>query len=224
MGQVIESDDDGPAIHLALIDLLRAVIEAAGIAEPDRVRGREQPKGGVRPDHLRLVEQSKLARHLEHALDHEHHVGAAGVVLVEAQRRVGLQRVRQNALAEFGDLLAVLDDDGVLADKVDAAHMAVEIDAHARPVEPRRHLLDMGRLAGAVIALDHHPPVVLEARENGERHFPVKEIIGVDIGHVLIGLGICGDVEIGVDTEDLAHGNRHIRQAGAIGSFECHDR
>ena len=31
--------------------------------------------------------------------------------------------------------------------------MAVEIDADAGPVQPRRHLLDMGRLAGAVIAL-----------------------------------------------------------------------
>jgi hypothetical protein len=75
-----------------------------------------------------------------------------------------------------------------------------------------------------VIALDHHPPVVLEARENGERHFRVKEVIGVDIGHVLVRLRISGDFEIGVDAEDLAHGNRHIRQAGAVGSFECHDR
>ena len=124
----------------------------------------------MRPDHLRLVEQRELARDLEHALDHEHHVGAAGVVLVEAERGVGLQRVRQDALAELGDLLAVLDDDGVLADEIDAAHMAVEIDAHARPVEPRRHLLDMRRLAGAVIALDHHAAVVLEAGEDGERH------------------------------------------------------
>jgi hypothetical protein len=54
-----------------------------------------------------------------------------------------LNRVRQNALAKLGDLHAVPDDDGVFADKVDAAHMTVEIDAHARPVEPRRHLLDM---------------------------------------------------------------------------------
>ena len=121
------------------------------------------------------------------AADHEHHIGAAGVVLVEAQRRVGLQRVRQDAFAELGDLHAVLDDDGVLADQIDAADMAVEIDAHARPVEPGRHLLDMGRFAGAVIALDHHPAVVFEAGQDGERHIPVEQIIRIDIGHVLVG-------------------------------------
>ena len=34
-----------------------------------------------------------------------------------------------------------------------------------------------------------------------------------------------GNFEIGVDAEDLAHGNGHVRQAGAVaGSFEGHDR
>ena len=76
---------------------------------------------GCGPDHLGLVEQGELARDLQHALDDEHHVRPAGVVLVEAQRRVGLQRIGQDALAELGHLLAVLQHDRVLADEVDAA-------------------------------------------------------------------------------------------------------
>ena len=100
----------------------------------------------------------------QHALDHEHHVGTAGVVFVEAQRDVVLQRPGQNAFAEFGDLLAVPEHDRVLADQIDAADMAVEIDAHAGPVEPRRDLLDMGGLAGAVIARDHHAAVAGRSR------------------------------------------------------------
>ena len=88
----------------------------------------------------------------EHALDHEHDVGPAGVVFVETQRDIVLQRPGQDAVAEFGDLLAVLEDDGVLADEIDARDVAVEIDAHAGPVKARGDLLDMGRFAGAVIA------------------------------------------------------------------------
>ena len=106
----------------------------------------------MRADDPLLVEQGQLAGDLQHALDHEHHVRTAGVVLVEHQRDVVLQRPGQHAVAELGDLLAVLEDDGVLADEVDARDVAVEVDAHAGPVEARRDLLDMGRLAGAVIA------------------------------------------------------------------------
>ena len=113
----------------------------------------------------------------EHALDHEHHVRTAGVVFVEAQRDIVLQRPGQNAVAEFGDLHAVADHDGVLADQIDAADVAVEIDAHARPIEPRRHLLDMGRFAGAVIAGDDDAAVPGEAGEDGERGRLVEPVI-----------------------------------------------
>ena len=135
--QIVQRRDDVPAVHLALVDLLRAVIEAGGVAEPDRVRGREQPERRVRPDHPVLVEQGQLALDLEHALDHEHDVGPAGVVLVEAQRHRVLQRPGQDALAELGHLLVVAQHDRVLADQVDAADVAVEIDPDAGPVEPR---------------------------------------------------------------------------------------
>ena len=154
---------------------------------------------------------------LEHALDDEHHVRPAGVVLVEAQRGVALQAIGQHAFPELGDLLAVLQDDRVLADQVDAADVAVEIDADAGPVEPGCHLLDVRRLAGAVIALDHHAPVVLEAGQDRQRHFPVEHVVAVDIRHVVAGLGIGRHLEVGVDAEELAHGHLHVRHAGNPG-------
>ncbi len=170
----------------------------------------------MRLDHLALVEQRQTAGSFQHALDHEHHVRAAGVVFVEAERDVVLQRPRQNALAELGDLLAVPDDDGVLADQVDAADVAVEIDAHAGPVEPRRHLLDMGGLAGAVIAGDHDAAVLGEAGENGERGRPVEAVIRIEFGHVLIGLRISRNFQIAVDAEHLPDRHLHVGQAGCF--------
>ena len=169
---------------------------------------------GMRLDHLVLVEQRQAAGDFQHALDHEHHVRAAGVVFVEAERDVVLERPRQDAVTEFGDLLVVLDDDGVLADQIDTADVAVEIDAHAGPIEPRRHLLDMGRLAGAVIAGDHDAAVLGKAGENGERGRPVETVIRVDIGHVLVGLGIGRHFHVAVDAEKLADRHFHVRQAG----------
>ncbi len=65
---------------------------------------------------------------LEHALDDEHHIGPAGIVFVEAQPDRMLQGPGQDALAELGDLLAVAQHDRVLADEIDAADVAVEID------------------------------------------------------------------------------------------------
>ena len=133
------------------------------------------------------------------------------------ERGVGLQRVGQDALAELGHLLAVLQHDRVLADEIDAADVAVEVDADAGPVQPRGDLLDVRRLAGAVVALDHHAAVVLEAGQDGERHVPIEHVVGVEIGHVVVGLGVGGHLEIGVDAEQLAHGHLHVRQAGHPG-------
>ncbi len=58
--------------------------------------------------------------------------------------------------------------------------MAVEVDAEARPVEARRDLLDMGRLAGAVIALDHDAAVEGEAREDRHRRVLVEQVGVID--------------------------------------------
>ena len=168
---------------------------------PDRVGGGEQAERRVRLDHARLVEQRQPAGGLQHALDHEHHVRAAGVVLVEAERDVVLVGPRQDAVAEFGHLLAVADDDRVLADQVDTADVAVEVDAHARPVQPRRDLLDMGRLAGAVIAGHDDAPVVGEAGEDRERGGAVETVVLVDIRHMVVGLGIGRNFHVAVDAE-----------------------
>ena len=150
----------------------------------------------------------------EHALDHEHHVGAAGVVFVEAKRDIVLQRPGQYAVAEFRDLHALADDDGVLADQIDAADMAVEVDAHARPIEPRRDLLDMGRFTGAVITGDDDPAIAGKAGKNGKRRRFVEPVIRVRVGHVLVWLGIGRNFQIAIDSEQLPDRDLHIRQAG----------
>ena len=63
--------------------------------------------------------------------------------------------------------------------------MAVKVHAHAGPVQPRRHLLDMGGLAGAVIALDHHPAVIGKARRIAKVVSGSNLIGAVDIGHAV---------------------------------------
>ena len=72
--------------------------------------------------------------------------------------------------------------------EVDAADVAVQIDAHAGPIETRRHLLDMGRLAGAVVAGHDHAPVLGEAGQDGKRGRVVEPVIGIDVRNVLVRL------------------------------------
>ncbi|WP_294288806.1 AAA family ATPase, partial [uncultured Sphingomonas sp.] len=113
--QIVQADDDVPAVHLALIDLLRAVIQPAGVAQADRVGGREQAEPRIRTNHPVLVEQGQFPFRLQHALDHEHHIGAARIIFVEDERGRGLERPGEQPLAELGHLLPVLQDDGVAA-------------------------------------------------------------------------------------------------------------
>ncbi len=215
--EIVERRDDVPAVHLTLVDLLRAVIEAGGVAKADRVRGREQAERLRRPHDLVLVEQGELALDLEHALDHEHDVGPAGVVLVEHQRDRVLQRPRQDALAERGHLLTVLEHDRVLADQVDAADVAVEVDAHARPVEARGDLLDVGRLAGAVIALDHDPAVEGEPGQDRHRGLGVEVIGLVEVGHVVAARRERRHGHVGVEPERLPHRDLDVRAGQRVG-------
>ena len=151
--------------------------------------------------------------HFEHALDHEHDVGAARVVLVKHKGGIRLKRPGQDAFPEFRDLLPIADDDGVLAHEVDAAHMAVEVDADAGPVQPRRHLLDMGRFTGAVIALDHDAPVVGEAGQDRERRVSIEKIVGIEFRHILARLRIGWNLHGGIDAEHLPDGHIHVGQA-----------
>ena len=202
--QIVERDDDVPAVHLALVDLLGAVIEAAGVAEADRVGGREQAEIGVGPDHPVLVEKGQLAFRFQDPLDHEHHVGATGVIFVEHQSGWCLQSPGQKAFAKFGDLLAVLQDNGIASDQIDPADMGVEIDPDAGPVEAGGDLLDMGRFPGAVIALYHHPAVEGKAGENGGRGFRIEDIGGIEVGDAFVLHAEGRDLHIEIDTEYFA--------------------
>ncbi len=91
--------------------------------------------------------------------------------------------------------------------------MAVQVDADARPVQPRGDLLDVGRFAGAVVALHQHPPVVREAGEDGERRIAVEAIGLVDLRDVLLGLTERRRLEIAVDAEGLADRYLDVRHA-----------
>ena len=176
----------------------------------------------MRPDHPALVEQRQAAGGLQHALDHEHDIRAAGVVFVKAERDVVLIRPRQDAVAELGDLQAVADHDRVLADQIDTADVAVEVDAHTRPVQPRRDLLDVGRFAGAVVAGNDHPAVVGEAGQDGERGGTVEAVIRIDVRHVVVGLRIGRHFHVAFDAEDLPDRHLHVGQAGHFLGRSCH--
>ena len=76
----------------------------------------------------------------------------------------------------------------VLADQIDTADVAVEIDAHAGPVEPCGDLLDVGRFAGAVIAGDHDAAVPGKAGEDRERGGAIEAIIRIDLRHMRVDL------------------------------------
>jgi len=95
--------------------------------------------------------------------------------------------------------------------------MAVEIDPQAGPVEARRDLLDMGRFAGAVIALDHHPAVEREPGEDGERGFLVELIGIIDIGHVLGADREGRHLHRRLEAEEFRRPHRHVRHVDRRG-------
>ena len=94
----------------------------------------------------------------------------------------------KDALAELGDLLAVLQHDRILADQIDPADVAIKVDANARPIETRGDLFDVGRLAGAMIAGDHDASVVGEAGEDGQCRFAIEKIVLIKVRHVVVRL------------------------------------
>src|SRR5262249_11947352 len=106
---------------------------------------------------------------------------------------------------------------GILADQIDPADVAVEIDAHAGPVQPRSDLLDMSRLAGTVIAGDNNPAVAGKAGQDGKRGRPIEPIVRIEFGNVLFRFGIGRNLQISIDSEYLSDRNLHVRQAG----FSC---
>src|SRR4029077_7614823 len=132
---------------------------------------------------------------------------------------VVLQGPRQDSFAEFGDLLVVADHDRVLADQVDAADVAVEIDPHARPVQSRGYLLDVGGFAGAVIAGDDDAAVAGEAGQDGKRGGPVEAVAGNDVRDVLVGLRIGRNLQIAIDAKYLP--DRHLHVGHASDGLSC---
>ncbi|MGY4423604.1 hypothetical protein ACVWY2_006053 [Bradyrhizobium sp. JR6.1] len=90
--------------------------------------------------------------------------------------------------------------------------MAVEVDAHAGPVESGRNLLDVSRFAGAVIAGDHHAAVLGKAGEDRERGGAVEAIVAVDFRHMRIDFGIGRNFQIAIDPEDLPNRHLHVGQ------------
>src|SRR6185312_777938 len=157
----------------------------------------------MRLDHLALVEQREPSGCFQNALNDEHDVRAARIVFVEAERDIVLQSPGQNALAELGDLLTVLDDDGVFADQIDPADMAVEVDADAWPVEPCSHLLDMSGLAGTMVTGDDDATVLRKPCKDGKRRRSVEAIVAIDIRHMLISLRVSWHFKVTVDSKNL---------------------
>ena len=133
------------------------------------------------------------------------------VVLVEYQRRRVLKRPRQDALTKLRHLFAIAQHDRVLADEIDAADVAVQVDPDARPVESCSDLFDMGRLSCPVVALNHDTPVVSEASQNCYRRLAIEAIGLVDIRHMLFCLAESWDFHIAFDAEDLTNGNSNVR-------------
>ena len=203
--EVVQRRDKAPAVHLALVDLLRAVIKARGVAQTHSIGGRKDAEIGVRIDDLVLVEQGQLAVHFQHTLDHEHHIRTAGVVFVEHDGGRVAQGPRQDTFLEISDLLAVLQLDRILADQVNPRDMAVEVHADRRPVQARGHLFDMGRFTRAVIALDHHAAVMRKPGEDRERRVRVELVRAVERGHPVGRIGKALDDHVRVDAEHFAN-------------------
>ena len=108
MWQVIQRGDDIPAVQLALIDLLGAVVKAGGIAKPDGVAGREQAECRMGLDDAILVQQGQPPLSLQYPLDNKHHIGPAGIIFIKYQGGRCLQRPGQNTFLELGDLSPLL--------------------------------------------------------------------------------------------------------------------
>ena len=197
--QVVERRDDVPAVDLGVVEPLRSVVEA--VMSPARRCWRWRRAGtSVRRDHAVLVQQRQFALVLEDALDHEHHVRPAGVVLVE-NSATG-RWIAHGRMPSWNSVTCWPSRSTIASfDQVHPADLTVQIDAHTRPIQPRGNLFDVARLAGAVQALQHHTAIAGETREDRQRRVAVEAVCRVDVGYVLARLAECRHFEIAVDAE-----------------------
>ena len=106
---------------------------------------------------------------------------------------------------KLGNLFAFAQLDGIFADQINAADMAVEVDPHGRPVEMGRHLFNMGGFSCAVITLNHHPAIMGKPGKDGQSGVGVKLIGRVNFRHAVAFFGKAFYHHVAVDAEDLAH-------------------
>ena len=204
MRQIVQGRNQRPAVHLGLVDLLYPVVKPGGVAQSNRIGSGEQPERRMRRDNLVLVHQGQFAVMFQHPLDHEHNIGTARIIFVKHNRNRVAQRPWQNAFVKFRDLLAVLQFDRVFTDQINSADMAVKVHPHGGPVQTRADLFDMRRFAGAMIALDHHPPVMRKPGQDRHRSVRVKNIGRVNFRHTVAALAKAINFHIGVDPEKVA--------------------
>ena len=136
VGQIVEGGDHRPAVHLALIDLLGAVVQPGRIAQPDGVGGREQPEifdaagsPGSGPGGSACPAPPGCAGSRTLRPGARHHIrrtpGRWG-----AGWHQGSMPSRNSVTC-----LPSLQHDGVLADEVDPTDVAVQVDPHQGPVQ-----------------------------------------------------------------------------------------
>ena len=200
--------DDVPAVHLALVDLLGAVIKAGRVAQPDRVGGGEETEELVRSESPCSGRAgSSCLRPPARAGSRTSRPGGPASYSSKHQRAGLLQCPGQNTFAEFRHLLAVFEDDCILADQIDTADMTVQIDAHARPVQAGGDLLDVGRFTCAVIPLDQDAAVVRKPSEDRHRRVMIKQVGIVDIRDIVRPFGESRDLDVRIQSESLPYGN-----------------
>ena len=71
-------------------------------------------------------------------------IGAAGIIFIKHKCHWVLQCPWQQALFIFGDLFAFFQDDHILAQQINTANMAIQVNTQTWPIQTGGHLLHMG--------------------------------------------------------------------------------
>jgi len=151
-GRLVQRRHDRPAVHLALVDLLRGR-DRGPTCRRGRPYWRSRTAGRpMRPNHPVLVEaasacptlRARAGSRTSHRDGRRHIRRSRGrYCSAAAQGRMP----SRNSVTCLPSLMTIAS-----LPMRSMRNVAVEIDAHEGPVEPSGNLLDMRRLAGAVIA------------------------------------------------------------------------